>query len=142
MLTPYRGTARSLCSVEIFTIGQLAQAARVNVETIRYCERRGLLSEPPRTAAGYRQYSGADLWRLQFIARAKQLGFTLAEISNLVGPDNCRSAESVLEAAIAKLRDLDERQRELADMRARLEQLVSICADPNSEDCVTLHVTI
>jgi DNA-binding transcriptional MerR regulator len=127
--------------VEIFTIGQLAQAARVNVETIRYYERRGLLREPPRTAAGYRQYAGADLWRLQFIARAKQLGFTLAEIANLVGPDNCHSAENVREAAAAKLRVLDERQREIADMRARLERLLNICADPNSEDCLTLHVT-
>ena len=57
----------------------------MNVETIRYYERRGLLREPPRTHAGYRQYSGADLWRLQFIARAKQMGFTLAEIATLVG---------------------------------------------------------
>lgn len=127
--------------MEVFTIGQLAQAARVNVETIRYYERRGLLREPPRTAAGYRQYAATDLWRLQFIARAKALGFTLTEITNLLGPDNRGSADNVLAAAQAKIRMLDKRQRELEEMRERLRLLVRICGDPKSEDCVTLHVT-
>jgi MerR family mercuric resistance operon transcriptional regulator len=65
-------------AVETLTIGQLAREAGVNIETIRYYERRRLLQEPPRTSSGYRQYSSTDLWRLQFITRAKQLGFTLA----------------------------------------------------------------
>ena len=56
-LTPYPGTALILEVVETFTIGQLAHGAGVNIETIRYYERRGLLREPPRSAAGYRQYS-------------------------------------------------------------------------------------
>jgi len=125
--------------VEALTIGQLADKAGVHVETIRYYERRGLLREPPRTASGYRQYAGTDLWRLQFIARAKHLGFTLAEIATLVGPDGS-SADSVLAMARAKMRALDEQQRELVDTRARLERLVDICGDPTSDDCVALRV--
>jgi DNA-binding transcriptional MerR regulator len=128
--------------VEVLTIGQLAHEAGVNTETIRFYERRGLLRDPPRTSAGYRQYSAADLWRLQFIGRAKKLGFTLAEIANLVGPDRHGTADAVLLVAQAKIHALGERQRELAETRSRLERLVNICADPASEDCVALRVTI
>jgi DNA-binding transcriptional MerR regulator len=127
--------------MEVLTIGQLARAAGVHVETIRYYERRGLLRQPPRTSAGYRQYSADDLWRLQFIARAKDMGFTLAEITTLVGPAGTSSAESVLLMARAKIGALDEHQRELADTRARLVRLIDICADPDSEDCRALRVT-
>jgi DNA-binding transcriptional MerR regulator len=130
--------------VESLTIGQLAHEAGVHVETVRYYERRGLLREPPRTAAGYRQYTAADLWRLQFIARAKQLGFTLSEVAQLAGAhdsdDSDDSADAVLEAARAKLRALDERQKELDATRMRLARLIDVCADPASEDCRALRV--
>ena len=75
------------------TISRLAEQAGVHIETIRYYERRGLLAPPPRTEAGYRQYSAGDVWRLEFIQRAKQLGFTLNEIIELFGPDGARSAD-------------------------------------------------
>jgi DNA-binding transcriptional MerR regulator len=154
-LTPYPGTALSLGVVDSLTIGQLAHEAGVHVETVRYYERRGLLREPPRTAAGYRQYSSADLWRLQFIARAKQLGFTLAEVARLAGEhdsqddrtldhqvaaDAERPADSVLSAARAKLRALDEQQKALDETRMRLARLIDICEDPTSEDCLALRV--
>jgi DNA-binding transcriptional MerR regulator len=125
--------------MEVLTIGQLAHEAGVNVETVRYYERRGLLREPPRTRAGYRQYSADDLWRLQFIARAKRLGFTLAEIAGL-GTGDGASVESVLEIAQSKIRTVEERQRELSDTRSRLLRLVTLCQDPNSDDCVGLRV--
>ena len=127
--------------MDVLTIGQLAHEAGVNIETIRYYERRRLLREPPRTSSGYRQYSATDLWRLQFIARAKQLGFTLSEIATLVGPDSSSSADSVLLMARAKIGALDEHQKQLADTRARLVRLVDICEDPDSEDCRSLRVT-
>jgi MerR family mercuric resistance operon transcriptional regulator len=127
--------------MEVLTIGQLAHEAGVNIETIRYYERRRLLREPPRTDAGYRQYSSQDLWRLQFIARAKQLGFTLAEIATLVGPDSGSSSAGVLALARSKMKALDRKLTELSDTRSRLERLVDICADPNSEDCTALRVT-
>jgi MerR family transcriptional regulator, copper efflux regulator len=127
--------------VESLTIGQLAHEAGVHVETVRYYERRGLLRQPPRTAAGYRKYAATDLWRLQFIARAKQLGFTLAEVARLVGAhDGDDTAEAVLEAARAKLRALDERQKELDATRLRLARLIDVCGDPTSEDCRALRV--
>ncbi len=139
-MTLYRATAVNLVAVQVLTIGQLAHEAGVNVETIRYYERRGLIRDPPRTGAGYRQYSAADLWRLQFIARAKRLGFTLGEIASLVGPDGSSTAETVLHMARTKIHALDERQRELADTRTRLERLADICEDPSSEDCMALRV--
>ena len=127
--------------MEALTISQLAHKAGVHVETVRYYERRGLLREPPRTAAGYRQYTAADLWRLQFIARAKQLGFTLAEVALLAGAhDSGETADAVLKAAHAKLRALDERQRELDQTRVRLARLIDVCEDPTSEDCRALRV--
>jgi DNA-binding transcriptional MerR regulator len=144
-LTPYPGTGHSLTLVESLTIGQLAHEAGVHVETVRYYERRGLLRQPPRTPAGYRQYAAADLRRLQFIARAKQLGFTLAEVAQLAGAhdgddDSDDSADAVLEAARTKLRALDERQKELDATRMRLARLIDVCADPASEDCRALRV--
>jgi len=141
-LTLYRGTSPILCVVESFSIGQLAHGAGVNVETVRYYERRGLLREPPRSAAGYRQYSEADLWRLEFIARAKQLGFTLAEIAGLVGGEgSCDSADSVLSMARSKIEALDERRRALDEIRSRLVRLIDICEDSANEDCMALRVS-
>ena len=71
-------------------IGQLARAAGVNVETIRYYERRGLLPEPPRTRSGYREYPESDVARLGFIRRAQELGFTLKEVKELIREGNVR----------------------------------------------------
>jgi DNA-binding transcriptional MerR regulator len=140
-LTPYPGTGHSLGAVEPLSISQLAHKAGVHVETVRYYERRGLLRQPPRTPAGYRQYGAADLWRLQFIARAKHFGFTLAEVVRLTGEhDSSDSADAVLGAARAKLRALDERQKELDETRRRLARLIDICEDPTSEDCLALRV--
>jgi len=127
--------------VETFTIGQLAHDAGVNIETVRYYERRGLLREPPRSISGYRQYSAIDLRRLQFIARAKQLGFTLAEIASLVGDqDSSETTESVLIMARSKVQELDQHRKELDNTRSRLERLIDICEDPENEDCAALRV--
>ena len=154
-MTPYRGTAPTLEVVQRRTIGELARQAGVHVETIRYYERRGLLPEPPRTDSGYRQYGGDDLWRLQFIARAKSLGFTLAEIATLLDPgqagrrppaaDTAASGdgagvESVRALARSKLEDLARRQEELTATRQRLERLLEVCADADSDDCRALRL--
>jgi MerR family mercuric resistance operon transcriptional regulator len=122
------------------TIGELARAAGINIETVRYYERRGLLEEPPRSPAGYRQYSADDLWRLQFIARAKGLGFTLGEIANLIGDEERRSPAGVLDAARAKLVSVEERQRDLTAVHERLGRLVQLCQDGDSSACTSLDV--
>jgi DNA-binding transcriptional MerR regulator len=163
-LTLERGTGHTLGGVEaraeqhedttgtgdVFSIGQLADAAGVNVETVRYYERRGLLPEPLRTPAGYRQYGQADLGRLAFIARAKSLGFTLAEVSELltqprpaVGPGTGPEDGDlpVLELARRKLLTIEARRDELDQTEARLRRLLDICADPANEDCRGLVIT-
>jgi MerR family copper efflux transcriptional regulator len=123
-----------------FTIGKLAEAAGVHVETIRYYERRGLIEQPPRAPSGYRQYSATDLWRLQFIGRGKRLGFTLAEIAEVMGADQAGSADGVLAAARAKIAAVDARLQELSRVRCRLEQLAELCQHGDDADCVALRV--
>ncbi len=123
-----------------FTIGKLAEAAGVHVETIRYYERRGLIEQPPRSPSGYRRYSATDLWRLQFIGRGKRLGFTLAEIADVMGADQGGSADGVLAAARAKIAAVDARLQELARVRCRLQQLAELCQHGDDADCVALRV--
>lgn len=124
-----------------YTIGRLAEAAGVHVETIRYYERRGLLAPPARSAAGYRLYSDDDLALLQLIARGKGLGFTLTEIGELVESSGARSVAEVLVAAQAKAEALAARQRELAETQRRLRELTRLCADGVEADCVALRVS-
>lgn len=116
------------------TIGELADAAGVGLDTVRFYERRGLLPAPPRTAAGYRQYEDDALDRLRFILRAKELGFTLAEIDGLMP---ARFAH-VRSAAAAKIAALDAEAAELARVRTRLEQLLASCDDGDVVTCEAL----
>lgn len=162
-MTLERGTARTLGRVDapaehrdgtadgaVLSIGQLAEAAGVHVETVRYYERRRLLPEPPRTPAGYRQYGPADVGRLAFIARAKSLGFTLAEVAELLAPlelalepdgGSTEADLAVLELARRKLVAIGARRDELNQTEARLRRLLDVCADPANEDCRALRVT-
>jgi DNA-binding transcriptional MerR regulator len=107
---------------------------------VRYYERRGLLDPPARTPAGYRQYTADDLWRLQFIGRGKQLGFTLAELADLLGTG--RSTSDVLCAARAKPAEIERRQQELDRVRVRVEHLAELCSDGDDADCAALRVSL
>jgi len=120
-----------------FTTGQLAAAAGVHVETIRYYERRGLVPVPERAASGYRRYTTSDLWRLQFIGRGKALGFTLAEIAEVMGGG---SVGEVVAAARGKVAAIEAQQQELARTRCRLQQLIALCEEGDTDDCVALRV--
>ncbi len=123
------------------TIGQLAKLASVNVETVRYYERRALLMEPPRTTSGYRQYPRDTVRRIRFIKRAQELGFTLEEISELlalrVAPEtNCEAVEARARHAIARI---DARVEELDRMRNALDALASACRSRRTTpDCPIL----
>jgi MerR family copper efflux transcriptional regulator len=111
------------------TIGQLAKAGGVGVETIRFYEREGLIAEPPRRRSGYRQYPLSAVRRVRFIRRAKQVGFTLAEIQDLLSlrvSENRRCAE-VRDLARAKVRDIERRIAELERMAAALLRLSRAC---------------
>src|SRR5690554_93003 len=97
--------------METMRIGEFARRAGVNVQTVRYYERRGLLPEPDRQASGYREYTEANLERLQFIRRSQELGFTLSEIGDLLTlrADPQTTAAEVKERAEAKIDDIDAR---------------------------------
>jgi DNA-binding transcriptional MerR regulator len=122
------------------TIGKLAAAERVSVETVRFYQRRGLLAEPPRRGAGYREYSEADRARLVFIRRARALGFTLSEVAELVGPAQAQSSDQIAAAAQAKVAAIDEQVRDLLRRRCRLRQLVHVCAHGDGQQCVSLQL--
>jgi MerR family mercuric resistance operon transcriptional regulator len=122
------------------TIGRLAAAAGVGVETVRFYQRRGLLAQPERQGGGYRQYFEADRSRLAFILRARRLGFTLAEIAELVGPAEAGSAQEVARAAEAKLAAIDAQVRELMQKRCRLRQLVRVCEHGSGQECAALQL--
>jgi MerR family transcriptional regulator, mercuric resistance operon regulatory protein len=123
------------------TIGKLAAAEGVSVETVRFYQRRGLLAKPERRGSGYREYSDADLWRLVFIRRARQFGFTLGEIAELLGPAQAQSTGEIAAAAQAKLAAIDEQIRELMQQRCRLRQLVRVCEHGDGKQCAALRLT-
>jgi Hg(II)-responsive transcriptional regulator len=111
------------------TIGALAQAAGIGVETVRFYERRGLLPEPPRTPSGYRQYPGEAVDRVKFIRRAQGLGFALREISELLDlrVDEVAACGPVEVQAREKLEQVAGKIKELQRMEAALQRLVEAC---------------
>ena len=122
------------------TIGKFAAAGGVSVETVRFYQRRGLLARPERGGSGFREYSEDDRWRLAFIRRAQQLGFTLGEIRDLLGPAQARSTGEIAAAAEAKLTAVAAQLRDLAQLQCRLRRLVQVCANGSREDCLALHL--
>ncbi len=125
------------------TIGQLAKKAQVNVETVRYYERRGLIPKPPRRNSGYRQYSQDIVARIQFIKRAQELGFTLKEISELLSlrVDPGTTCADVKRRAEAKIADIEEKIRTLQSIKKAIAKLVAMCSGqgPTSE-CPIMEV--
>ena len=111
------------------TIGKLAKQTDVTVETIRYYERRGLLPKPRRTPAGYRLYPPEAVPRLRFIKRARDLEFTLDEVTQLLSlrGDPGAGCDTVERMARERLTRLTARIRELQEARERLERLVQRC---------------
>lgn len=120
---------------------QVAAQAGVNVQTLRYYERRGLLPEPERSESGYRSYGTRAVRTVRFVKRAQTLGFTLEEIESLIalaagGPDSCDSAKAL---AAEKLDQLERKIADLAAMRNALCQLVATCEwAPRQRECPLL----
>ena len=119
------------------TIGQMARSAGASVETIRFYEREGLLEHPARSASGYRNYPPEAVARLRMIRQAKELGFSLNEIKELlalrVAPG--KSCSDVRARAERKIADIDQRIAALKRMKAALARLAAACAGrgPTSE---------
>ncbi len=111
------------------TIGTVARQAGVGVETIRFYERKGLIAEPPRSESGYRQYSGQAVSRVRFIRRAKELGFTLKEIKELLSLRASPKSRcgDVRMRAEAKIGDIEQKVRALQRMKKALVKLTAAC---------------
>ena len=114
--------------MEQMTIGQLAAAAGVNVETVRYYQRRELLAAPDRPTGGIGRYPAAALTRLRFIKRAQQLGFTLEEVTGLLRLQDGQSCRETRLLAEHKLALIEERIADLNRMRRMLKGLIAECA--------------
>jgi MerR family mercuric resistance operon transcriptional regulator len=115
--------------MEKLTIGQLAKKANVNLETIRYYERRGLLPEPPRNKSGHRQYSLKEVKRTEFIKRCQALGFSLKEVSELlllrvIPGTTCGDIKARVET---KIEDVEKRIVDLEKIRKALLRMSSKC---------------
>ena len=111
------------------TIGKVARSAGVGVETVRFYEREGLIEEPPRRESGYRQYPEATVSRIRFIRRAKELGFSLKEIKELLSlraSPRSRCAD-VRRRAEAKIADIEQKVQTLQRMKKALVELTAAC---------------
>ena len=111
------------------TIGRVARAADVGIDTIRYYEREGLLPVPERRLSGYRDYTPDAITQLRFIRRAKELGFTLPEIRELLAlsADRARGVRGVKQRAETRLAEIDRRIRELKRVQRGLKNLIDVC---------------
>lgn len=123
-------------------IGQLAKTAEINIETVRFYERKGLIDQPIKPLEGYRDYSSKILERLLFIKRAKTLGFTLEEIAGLLSMESARCDE-IQEMATIKLADVRSRLADLKRMEVVLNELVLSCqTNPNKAGCPIIETLI
>src|SRR5712692_10034534 len=125
------------------TISKVATAADVNVQTIRYYERRGLVPTPRRTPSGYRQYTDDAVARLRFIKHAQELGFSLQEIQELLAlrVRHGAACDVVERKTRQKIEVVQQRIRDLQRMKRTLERLAAACAARRpTDDCPILEV--
>lgn len=123
------------------TIGKLTDAAGVNIETIRYYQRRGLLDEPPKPPGGHRRYAPEQTKRLRFIKRAQPLGFTLDEVGALLTLDAACACGETRALAVRKLGLIEQKMADLAAMRQALGGLVQQCdAGDGGANCPIIDV--
>ena len=114
-------------NTENLTIGAFAKAAGVNVETIRFYQRRGLLPEPERPFGSIRRYGGADVARVKFVKSAQRLGFSLDEIGELLQLDDGAQCSEAAKLAARRLADVQARLSDLQQMERVLSKLVREC---------------
>lgn len=123
-------------STRSITIGAMAAAAAVGVETVRYYQRRGLLAEPRRATGSIRRYGHDDVARIRFIKRAQELGFTLDEIAELLKLQDGTSRAAVRRIAGARLAQIQARRADLQRIERVLSHLIDECEhDPGAPRC-------
>ena len=118
-------------------IGSAAEQAGVNVQTLRYYERRGLLPQPPRRQSGYREFADEAVRVVRFIKRAQDLGFTLDEVEELLQLRNDKRRDRARVRAVAehRIREIDGKIAELRAMKKALDHLVHCCRDGATLEC-------
>nr|WP_278046314.1 MerR family transcriptional regulator [Desemzia sp. C1] len=119
-------------------ISEIAEKSHVNIETVRYYEKRQLIPEPPRTEAGYRIFSLEDVDRIKFIKRSQELGFTLNEIKKLISiTDNETQfdSEEVFQFATQKINEIEAQIKDLEKIKVVLQDLSAQCAGTGSSQC-------
>lgn len=127
-----------LIKTDSLTIGELAKLSDVNVETIRFYQRRGLLEEPIRPPRGIRRYGTADTARIQFIKSAQKLGFSLDEIMTLLSLDDGRQCLEASKIARLKLNDVRSKLSDLRRMEKTLTELIGECEKSDGHVCCPL----
>lgn len=128
---------------EKMTISRLAGAAGVNIETVRFYQRSGLIDEPARPYSGYRTYEDDDVRRIRFIKRAKLLGFTLEEISSLLKLEGSQTCASTRDLASRKLAMVEAKLSDLLAMKTALATMVSRCdSEHPSAGCPIIQTLI
>lgn len=125
----------------MLTIGDAAKASGISAKMIRHYEEVGLLAAPQRTDAGYRQYSAAEVHTLRFIRHARDLGFSIHTIGELVGlwQNRGRPSRQVKALAEAHIVELEQKAKEILAMKATLEHLVHCCKGDDRPDCPILE---
>ncbi len=126
--------------INSLNIGQAAAQSGVSAKMVRYYESLGLLPKVARTQAGYRQYGEREVHTLRFIKHARQLGFGMPEIGELLKlwQNRRRSSADVKHIALAHVADLDRRMQEMAEMKRTLERLAHCCHGDSRPDCPIL----
>lgn len=112
-------------------VGELAREAGINLETMRYYEKIGLMPRPKRQESRYRYYDESDLARVRFIVRSKELGFTLKETKELLSMriDSETKCEAMKELALRKVADIWTRIKDLESIASHLQSLANQCTD-------------
>ncbi len=122
-----------------YTRAKIAKAAKVNLETVRFYEKIGLLPNPPRAANGYRTYSSEHLKRLNFIRRGRELGFSNAEIGNLLKMmDGNYACDQVKNIALVNVSVIANKIADLTRMKLTLEAIAAECRGGQTPECAII----
>lgn len=124
----------------MITIGRLAKLAQVNVETIRFYERKGLIEQPPTPSTGYRQYDHKTLLKVQFVKRAQTLGFSLDEIKELIALES--SCEGVQKLAEDKRSLVQQKITSLQGLETNLSRLIESCENNDQPSCPIIETLV
>ncbi|MBV9556997.1 MAG: MerR family transcriptional regulator [Pseudolabrys sp.] len=122
------------------TIGEVADLVGVDLETLRYYERIGLMKSPPRTKGGHRNYQDADIRRLRFIRRARDVGFSIEDVRTLIAFSRAENKPcgNVLELALSNLEKIRAKRKQLEQMEQVLSQAASSCSGGDAAFCSIL----